>query len=145
MSEADAAKAVLDRFYKAEDAYMSSGGKDFGAVAETLHPDCVIYQPASLPYGGEWRGHEGFERWLKAFGAQWSALSVQNSQIFNVGDDGTLFSLSHVYATARPTGEPADWPLLQYFRVQDGLIVELRPFHWDTAAMLPALGLALPT
>ena len=135
----DPAAEVLRRFYEAEETYMSSDHPDFAVIARTLHPACAIFQPASLPYGGAWHGHEGFERWLRKFGAAWSALSVQDSRVFPTGDGETVFSMSHVHAIARATGKPADWPLLQYFKVRDGLILELRPFHWDTASMLPAL------
>ena len=128
---------TLKRFYEAESAYLGPGGGDFSEVAATLDPDCVIFQPASLPYGGEWRGHSGFEAWMKAFAEQWSSLQVKDSELYPNGD--VIVSKSHVYAVAKSTGRDADWPLLQFFRVRNGKIVELRPFHWDTASMLEAL------
>ncbi len=130
--------AVIQRFYEAEATYLQpGGGGDFNALTATLDAECVLYQPASLPYGGEWRGPAGFERWLQAFGRQWSALEVKDSRFYPDGD--VVFSHSHVYATARASGQAVDWPLLQFFKVRQGKILELRPFHWDTAAMLPAL------
>ena len=131
------ALATIERFYAAETAYLAPGGGDFRAVAATLDPECVLYQPNSLPYGGEWRGPTGFERWMEAFGEQWAALEVKDSCFYTAGD--TVFSHSHVYATARATSQAVDWPLLQLFKVRADRILELRPFHWDTAAMLPAL------
>ncbi len=128
---------TLKRFYEAESAYLASGGGDFSGVAATLDPDCVIFQPTSLPYGGEWRGRSGFEAWMKAFAEQWSSLQVRHSELYPNGD--VIVSKSHVYAVAKSTGRDADWPLLQFFRVRNGNIVELRPFHWDTASMLQAL------
>lgn len=41
--------ATLMRFYEAETAYLAPGGGDFGVIAATLDPECVLYQPASLP------------------------------------------------------------------------------------------------
>ena len=67
---------VIQRFYEAETAYLTPGGGDFEALAATLDPECVLHQPASLPYGGEWRGPAGFAHWLQAFGAQWSSLDA---------------------------------------------------------------------
>ena len=128
---------TLKRFYEAESAYLVSGGGDFSGVAATLDPDCVIFQPTSLPYGGEWRGHSGFEAWVKAFAEQWSSLEAKNLEFYPNGD--VIVSKSHVSAVAKSTGRDADWPLLQFFRVRNGKIVELRPFHWDTARMLDAL------
>ena len=65
LDKVDPALATLDRFYKEEAAYLAAGGGDFSAIAATLDPECVIFQPASLPYGGKWRGHAGFEAWRK--------------------------------------------------------------------------------
>ena len=61
------AVTAIRRFYEAEASYLRPGGGDFEALAAPLDPQCVLYQPASLPYGGEWRGPAGFERWLKLF------------------------------------------------------------------------------
>ena len=134
-----AAQTVLARFYAAEEAYMAAEAPDFAPVAATLHPDCLIRQPAALPYGGDWRGHTGFEAWMRSFHATWSALSVHDPHVFLTDDEAVLFSRSHVHATVRATGLRTDWPLLQQINICDGLILVLQPFHWDTAAMLSAL------
>ncbi len=137
--EQNPAFATLMKFYEAETQYLSPGGGDFSVIAETLHPKCVLFQPHSLPYGGEWHGPEGFHSWMKAFGEEWSSLEVRDPHFFPSGDD-VVFSRSHVFAVARRTGQDIDWPLLQFFRVKDDRILELRPFHWDTATMLSGMG-----
>ena len=129
--------AILNRFFEAETSYIAAGGGDFGPIAATLDPECVIYQPSSLPYGGEWRGLERFEAWMKAFTEQWSSLKATQPEFFPCDDAVTV--RSHVHARARTTGTEADWPLLQLFRFRSGRILELQPFYWDTASLLPAL------
>ena len=116
------ASAALERFYAAESAYMAAEDAPFAPVAATLHPECVILEPAALPYGGEWRGHTGWELWMRSFRATWSSLSVKGAQVFDTGDAAVLFSRSHVRAVARATGRRADWPLLQQVTVRDGLL-----------------------
>ena len=125
---------TLRRFYAAESAYLAAGGGDFGPIAATLDPQVVIQQPASLPYGGEWRGHAGFEAWMRAFAQQWAAMDVTGSELLTSGD--VVVSRSHVHATHRPTGRRLDWPLLQHFRFRGGRILELWPFYWDTATLV---------
>ena len=129
--------ATLLRFYEAESAFLASANGDFSGIAATLDPECVIYQPASLPYGGEWRGHSGFEAWMQAFSQQWSSLEVKDKEIYPQGE--IVVSKSHVYAVAKATGLHLDWPLLQFFRFREHTILELRPFYWDTAALLSGL------
>ena len=128
---------TLQRFYKEESAYLEAPENGFAGIAATLDPECVIYQPASLPYGGEWKGHSGFEEWMKAFSQQWDSLEVTSPDLYPHGD--VIVSRSHVYAIAKSSGRKVDWPLLQFFRICDGKILELRPFYWDTAALLSAL------
>ncbi len=79
---------------------------------------------------------------MKAFGEQWTSLEVKDSRFYVDGD--VACSHPHVYAVARATGQAVDWPLLQLFKVRDDKILELRPFHWDTAAMLPTMDQPLP-
>ena len=130
----DPSTVTLSRFYEAESAYLAKGDGDFSGIAATLDPECVIYQPASLPYGGELRGHSGFEAWMQAFSQVWSSLEVKDTELYSQGD--VIVSKSHVYAVAKATGLPVDWPLLQFFRVRKRRILELRPFYWDTAALM---------
>jgi hypothetical protein len=78
-----------------------------------------------------------FDRWLKVFCEQWASLEVKDSEFYPL--DNVVISRSHVYAVSRATGQAIDWPLLQYFKLRASRILELRPFHGDTASMLPAL------
>lgn len=128
---------TLDKFYKAESAYLAEGSGDFGPIAATLDPECVLYQPLSLPYGGEWRGHDGFERWMHSFAQTWTFLEVRDPEQMPLGE--VVVIRSHVYAERRGTGEKLDWPLLQYFKFREGLILELWPFYWDTAKLMAEL------
>lgn len=134
---------VLRRFYEAEEVYLSPDGGDFSVIAETLDPECVMIQPDSLPYAGEWRGHGGFERWMIAFGEQWAALSVQEPRFFPTGE-GVVFVRSTVVARAKATGVELTWPLLQMITVRNGRILEIQPFYWDTAQVASALGTDVP-
>ena len=93
--------AILNQFFGAETSYIAAGGGDFGPIAATLDPECVIYQPSSLPYGGEWRGLERFEAWMKAFTEQWSFLEATQPEFFAYDDAVTV--RSHVHARARTT------------------------------------------
>lgn len=129
---------VLKRFYEAESRYVSSGGTDFGPVAETLHPEVVIVQADSLPFGGEWRGHEGFESWMRAFGEAWSAAAARDVRFVEDGD--TVVVLATMEATARATGRSVRAPICHAVRVRDGLLAEFRVFYWDTVATIQALG-----
>ena len=125
---------VIQRFYEAEGAYLEAGGGDLSAMMANLDPECVLFQPACLPYGGERRGHAGWEAWMKAFARQWTSMDMKHSALYPTGD--VVVGKSHVHAVARGTGKHVDWPLLQFFRMRNGWILELSPIYWDTAKLL---------
>jgi uncharacterized protein (TIGR02246 family) len=131
---------ALTRFYEAEARYSASGSRaDREALLSTLHRDIVLYQPQSLPYGGEWHGREGFGQWLDAFTRTWADVTPTDPVLYACKDD-VLISTVTMRARAFATGVEIAIPICQVIRFADGLPIEWRNFAWDTAAMLDALG-----
>ncbi|MDV6264588.1 nuclear transport factor 2 family protein [Rhodococcoides yunnanense] len=139
MGNSSDCEQVLLKFYAAEAKYIATGGKDFSEIASTLDPECVMYQPDSMPYAGEWHGHDGLERWMAAFGDTWASLTVENPTFYPSGADH-IFVRSTVVARAKRTGTDITWPLLQMITVRDGRILDMQPFHWDTVPITAAAG-----
>jgi ketosteroid isomerase-like protein len=135
--DSEAIKA-LRRFYAAEEQYVVSGAKDFSIIAKTLHEDVVMHQAASLPYGGDWKGHRGFEAWMKAMSGVWSKLEHLDVRIFDAGDD-TVFTRARAKVTSRATGQTIEFQILHQVTVKDGKIYRAEPFYWDTAALIQKL------
>lgn len=128
------------RFYEAEARYSASGRpEDRDKLLATLHPDVVLYQPESLPYGGRWEGREQFGLWLDAMVATWMDICPTDPEFHSCGDD-VLISTVSMCATARSTGRPIRMPMCQLIRFLDDQPVEWRNFNWDTARMLEVLG-----
>jgi ketosteroid isomerase-like protein len=129
----------LMRFYEAEARYSATGDTgDRSTLLATLHPDIVLYQPESLPYGGEWRGREAFGQWLDAFVQTWVGVTPTDPVFHTCGDD-TLVSTVTMHASARATGREIVMPMCQVIRFSDDLPIEWRNFAWDTAKMLDAI------
>ena len=121
---------ALERFYQAESEYVQTGGKDFGPVAATLHPQIVMIQADSLPFGGQWHGRDGFETWMQAFGEAWSSVSATDLRFFE--QDDTVVVVAQMEATARASGQSFRAPICHVVRIRDGLLMEFRMFYWDT-------------
>jgi uncharacterized protein len=128
---------ALQRFYQAEAEYVQTGGEDFGPVAATLHPQIVMIQADSLPFGGHWHGRGGFERWMQAFGRAWSSASATDVRFFE--HDDTVVAVAEMQATARDSGESFRAPICHIVRIRDGLLMEFRVLYGDTVAMNRAL------
>ena len=90
MSMSETSRTVLERFYRAEAEYMQAaqggGAADFTAMRKTLSPEVVLHQSLDLPFGGEYRGHEGYEDWAKRMSSIFDQLEVSEREFFERGD-----------------------------------------------------------
>ncbi|MFH8366409.1 nuclear transport factor 2 family protein [Streptomyces sp. NPDC018031] len=131
--------AVLTGMYQAEARYLAAGGPGrahFALLAPYFAPDVVLHQADALPYGGEWRGHEGMERFFRAMSETWESFELLEQEFLAVGEPTVV--LTRVRARARATGRELRFPILQTIGFRDGRIAEVRPFYWDTAAIADA-------
>ena len=129
---------ALERCWDAQSAYVGSGGEDFAAMAASLHPEIVLRQADSLPYGGEWRGHRGIEGWMKEMTRAWDSVEVEHSALFE--HDDSIVVLATFEARARATGTRVRMPICEVIRFADSLPLEWRVFYLDTAAINRVLG-----
>lgn len=137
--EESASFQSLMRFYGAEGRYSASNDPiDRTALLNTLHPEIVLHQPDSLPYGGVWRGREAFGKWLDAFVQTWTDITPTDPIFYACGND-VLISTVIMRASARSTGAKIVMPMCQVIQFSDDLPISWRNFAWDTAKMLDAL------
>ena len=137
----NASLRTLKDFFAAEAAYVTAGGPgkaDFSGMAAHLHPDVVMYQAESLPYGGEWTGPAGIESFMAAMGEEWTSLEFLEQRF--AADGPTVEVCNRGMLRARATGRALKTSVMQWFTLENGLIREMRPFYLDTAAVLDALG-----
>lgn len=133
------ALSVLKGMYAAEAEYLAAGGPgsaSFAPLAPFFAPDVVLYQADSLPYGGVWRGHEGLEQFFRAMSRTWDTFDMEDQKV--LATTSPLVVLTQVRARARTTGRELHFPILQAITVEDGHITEVRPFYFDTAAIVDA-------
>lgn len=105
-----------------------------------MHPDVVISEPPALPYGGEWRGHDGWRNLTRSIRETLALVpSGFAHRIFAEDEDGEDFILmTRLKGTVIATGEPFESSVLEHWRVVDGLIVSIRPHYFDTRVTQPA-------
>lgn len=108
-------------------------------MAALAHPtDCRIVEAESLPFGGEYRGFEQFAALIKKMSAEFSATKIEYLGCSASADTAVAELVIHF--TCAKSGRSFDAPVLELVRFREGKIVELRPYYWDTAAVLEALG-----
>lgn len=119
-------------------AYFKAAHRDLDALLVLIDPEGAIYVPPSLPYGGFYRGHEGFRQAVAAYGRAWTDVESTDFEFFASGD--TVMVLSRMRARAVTSGRTINMPVAELFRMKNGKVVEVWPFNYDTAAMLDVLG-----
>lgn len=127
---------VLRAFYAAEASYLAAGGPKAASTevfAECLHPDIVIHEAASLPYGGQWCGLDGVAAFMAKLSETYDSATVKDRSI--TVDGPVVVVMARSIVRSRRTGRSMENTVLQRNLVVDGLITEMRPFHWDTAAV----------
>ncbi|APS17864.1 ketosteroid isomerase [Streptomyces sp. Tue 6075] len=132
-------RAVLTAMYTAEARCPAAGGPgtaSFDPPAPCFAPDVVLHQAATLPYGGVWRGHRGMERFFRTMSDTWAEFELMAQDFLATGETSVVRPVAR--ARPRATGRELTFPVLQTLIVQDGRITEVRPFSWDTDAVVRA-------
>lgn len=114
------AATLLRRFHEAEGRFFESGGKEWPSFEGILHPDFVLTEPHSGPYGGEWRGLAGLERFLRAMNDDWSEMGPSEPPEL-IEQRETVIALATIEAVGRATGRRVTFPLCQGFAVLGGV------------------------
>jgi uncharacterized protein len=113
--------------------------RDLGAYIAAGHPEVVIREPGSLPYGGEYRGLEGMRRHAAGWMRTWAALQPGDERN---SDAAFIDAGDHVVARWRlraraPAGDGMlDMPMVGIYELRDGKLVGAQMFYSDTAEVL---------
>jgi ketosteroid isomerase-like protein len=112
---------------------------DMDEVLALLDEDIVVHEAASLPYGGDHHGHDGFLTLAETFNGVWEMTSPLDLTFLDAGDT-TVVVLVRYDVVARATGRPLTLDHVEIYTVRDGRIADLEVYYRDTAAMLEATG-----
>lgn len=97
----------------------------------------TIREPESLPYGGEYRGADGFRSLTRSIGKHFNAVQFEDIKISTTDNMVITFFTMHV--TVRTNNQPVSFPVTEVFILENGKVVHIQPHYWDTHALLNAL------
>ena len=109
---------------------------DMGIVTTSFHPNLMVHEAASLPFGGQHKGLDAFADMLKSLGATYD-IAVIDRDLRSAGDAVILHM--DLTVTSRATGRSASLPAIEIYRFTDGLISDIDAFYKDTKAMVDLL------
>jgi uncharacterized protein len=135
MTERSRGIDLVKRLFQAVEA------RDLDAMFELYAEDVVIREDASLPYGGEYRGHSGVADHGVAYLNAWTPVQTQaderlDPEFLDCGDQVVVRWTQRAHTA---NGEQLEWAALSAYRVRAGRIVESQMFHSDTASIIDVL------
>ena len=95
-----------------------------------LHPELEVVEPASLPYGGVWKGHEGMFALSEKVFSVWKDCQVTVRDM--VADGDKVIGLYEMRGAGRASGIPFKVHVTEVMRIQDGKIKDIEVFYFDT-------------
>ncbi len=94
----------------------------------------ALHVPASLPFGGEYRGWQGYMDVLKAIGGFFTEIkAVAPREFATVGDK--VIVVGKLSCRIAGNGKPITFPLTDVWELRDGKVVEITAFYYDTKAI----------
>lgn len=117
-------------------AHVAKGQWD--AVAGFMADDFVIHEPASLPYGGEWRGRDALHRLYGRVMCFWDEPEVTWLEL--VGGERHTVALLDFAMTALGTGRRIAQRVAEVTTFDDaGKMAAMHIHYFDATAMVEAL------
>lgn len=114
--------------------YALAGAGDWEAAEHYLSDDLVIIEAEHLPYAGQYCGRGALRELHGIVMAHWID-PVLDFQAMTAGD-GHVVALATFHFTSRRSGRRLAMPLADVFRIEAGKVAEIRPFYFDTKAMV---------
>jgi uncharacterized protein len=90
-----------------------------------------------LPYGGIYLGYQGFYDLFDRLNQTFDNLSIPPSAI--VDTDLCVIAMTTLQGKTRKSGIDVSMPLNEVFVISQGRVTEIRPFYWDSAAIVAAI------
>lgn len=102
-------------------------------VRQYVADEMVMHVPPGLPYGGDYHGWEGYLRCFKEMGAFYRDLKSGPVELASVGDK--VIVLTSMSGRIARNDKPVSFRIATVWTVQDGKVVDIVPFYYDTKAI----------
>ncbi len=109
---------------------------DLDSVVASLSPEIEVLQAAGLPYGGTYKGIDGFMEQVSKILGFWQELTFDVTQL--LASDDVVVAYGEWRGTVKATGKTVRFPMMEAWHFDQGKIVRILPIYSDTAAVQAA-------
>jgi uncharacterized protein len=110
---------------------------DTAMMGAMLHPDFELIEADSLPYGGTYRGLDGWLALTRAVGTAFAGFRLTLLDVAGEGPESIVLHFA-IAGRIRATGVPFESRVLEYWRFRDGKLWRIDPFYFDTHLIVAA-------
>jgi len=121
---------------KLKDFLSALGAGDEAGMGALMHPEFYVEQAASLPYGGVHRGLAGWLALQRTRIATWKDEVAELVSLIGDPEGDEFGMMARLRGRTPKAGKQFDMQVFELVRFQDGKIIEIRPFYWDTHALV---------
>ena len=118
------------------EAYRLFFTGELDAMAALFSPEVEVFQASGLPYGGTYKGIEGFKEQVARILEFWQELSFDVSQL--LANDEVVVAYGEWSGTVKATGKKVRFPMTEAWHFEQGKVVRILPIYGDTAAVQEA-------
>ncbi len=99
-------------------------------VRPLVADDVVLHVPKGLPFGGDYRGFEGYKEILGKIGGFFTELKGGPREFATVGNK--VIVMSTLSGRIAKNGRPISFPLTDIWELEDRKVREITAFYYDT-------------
>ena len=107
---------------------------DLKTAFADIDQDLVLYEPSSLPWGGTHRGHEAMMEAMQKLPIYWDFVGPPHIEARDAGDQ--IVMKLRFPVRSKKTGVSLDMEMVEFYKLVDGKVTEIKIFWYDTAAYL---------
>jgi len=109
------------------------------AIRGIIAPDFVMHEDPGMPYGGVYRGPDGFEELLGKVWAAWGGSHFEPAyQIADPAGD-RVCAVVRFRSVSPRTGEPVEALINEVWTFRDGQAVEAQVWYYNSPGLCRAL------
>ena len=101
-------------------AIESAMAGDMEGFTDSLHPEVEVHEPDYLPYGGVYRGKEGF---MELFGKATAVLDFPTLKVESATGDEAILLM-----TCKLLSNGEERHITEHWEIEDGLVKRVRVF-----------------
>jgi uncharacterized protein len=118
-------ESVSARFFAA----LKRGDQD--QMCALLHPGFTVTEANGLPYAGVYHGPAGWKTLCRNVVKTWKKFNIDLLELVLETDTTVVIRFSISGRSSR-TDREFHSTVLELWRIQDGKILEILPYYWDT-------------